>query len=82
MRIYNSLMLLATIAFLGAVPCVAQTNVHYINVGQAEAIVLEFKTSAVLIDADGELTCIDASKNPVSTFLKKFFEQRPHLNKP
>ena len=30
-------------------------SAHYINVGQADSILLEFKTAAILIDAGGEL---------------------------
>ncbi len=37
----------------------AQMKVHVIDVGQAESILLEFKTAAVLIDAGGEDTTTD-----------------------
>ncbi|HEY0406305.1 MAG TPA: hypothetical protein VGC89_11290, partial [Pyrinomonadaceae bacterium] len=41
----------------------AQMKVHYINVGQAEAILLEMPKAAVLIDAGGECTCDDRDKD-------------------
>src|SRR5262245_42611449 len=66
-----------------AVPSTAQSKkaVHFIDVGQGESILLEFDHAAVLIDAGGELTCNGTSKNPVRTYLNKFFERRIDLKR-
>jgi competence protein ComEC len=59
----------------------AQMKAHYINVGQAEAILLELPKAAVLIDAGGECTCDDRDKDRLMNHLKQFFNERSDLNK-
>src|SRR5690242_21325638 len=59
----------------------AQMSAHYINVGQADSILLEFKTAAVLIDAGGEATGDDRDKNHLVAYLNQFFTRRADLNK-
>lgn len=59
----------------------AQMSAHYINVGQAESILLEFKTAAILIDAGGEATGDDRDKNHLVNYLNRFFARRTDLNR-
>jgi competence protein ComEC len=54
---------------------------HFINVGQAESILLEFKTAAVLIDAGGEDTGNRRDLNRLVGYLDRFFDDRPHLKR-
>lgn len=56
-----------------------RTQVHYINVGQAEAILLEFEHEAMLIDAGGECTCDDRDREHLMSYLEEFFERRSDL---
>lgn len=56
-----------------------RTQVHYINVGQAEAILLEFEHEAMLIDAGGECTCDDRDREHLLSYLDEFFERRSDL---
>jgi competence protein ComEC len=58
---------------------VPKNQVHFINVGQAEAILLEFQHDAILIDAGGEFTCDDRDRGRLLGYLKKFFERRTDL---
>jgi beta-lactamase superfamily II metal-dependent hydrolase len=57
----------------------AQMSVHFINVGQAESILLEFKTAAILIDAGGEVTGDDRDRDHLIGYLNSFFERRADL---
>ena len=57
----------------------AQMKVHVIDVGQAESILLEFKTAAVLIDAGGEDTSTDDGLGDLTGYLDRFFDNRPDL---
>jgi beta-lactamase superfamily II metal-dependent hydrolase len=59
----------------------AQMSAHYINVGQAESILLEFKNAAILIDAGGEATGNDRDKNHLVGYLNRFFARRIDLNR-
>jgi competence protein ComEC len=52
-------------------------TVHYINVGQAQSMVLEFPKGAVLIDAGAQ----PEMKENVHQFLDKFFDRRKDLNR-
>lgn len=54
---------------------------HFINVGQAESILLEFKTAAVLIDAGGEDTGDRRDLKRFVGYLNRFFDRRTDLNR-
>jgi len=70
-----SLLLYASIAS-------AQVRVHYINVGQADSILLEFRKDAVLIDAGAEDTGpTRRDERHLLSYLNDFFTKRPDLNK-
>ena len=56
-----------------------KNQVHFINVGQAEAILLEFQHDAVLIDAGGEDTHDDRDRKRLLRYLDAFFERRTDL---
>jgi competence protein ComEC len=56
-------------------------RIHYINVGQADSILLEFDKVAVMIDAGGESTSIPEEQTHLVTYLEKFFQNRPDLNR-
>ncbi|MCY7348022.1 MAG: MBL fold metallo-hydrolase [Pyrinomonadaceae bacterium] len=62
----------------------AQMKMHAINVGQAEAVLLEFPAHAVLIDAGGEDTFEAAAQNRfrrhLIEYLDAFFARRTDLN--
>jgi competence protein ComEC len=53
--------------------------VHYINVGQADAILLEFPKAAVMIDAGGENTNDPQLHDHLMNFLNAFFQRRTDL---
>ena len=59
----------------------AQMRVHYLNVGQAESILLELPKAAVLIDAGGECTCDDRDKKHLMEYLERFFSRRADLER-
>jgi competence protein ComEC len=59
----------------------AQSAIHVIDVGQADAILLEFKSSAILIDAGGESTGDDRDKEHFISDLNAFFANRRELNR-
>ncbi len=53
-------------------------RVHYIDVGQADAALLEFPCGAILIDAGAQ----DANHVTILTnYLTNFFQRRTDLNK-
>lgn len=54
-------------------------RVHYINVGQGDAILLEFPKAAVLIDAGGEITDALDSGEHLLSYLRQFFKRRADL---
>jgi competence protein ComEC len=78
----RSTILFAVFLFLriqcNAAP-VPRNQVHFINVGQAEAILLEFQHDAILIDAGGECTCDDRDRRRLLRYLDNFFERRTDL---
>jgi competence protein ComEC len=80
--IKRSTILFAVFLFL-RIQCNAQpiprNQVHFINVGQAEAILLEFQHDAMLIDAGGEFTCDDRDRRRLIGYLDHFFERRTDL---
>lgn len=51
---------------------------HYINVGQAAAVLLEFPCGAILIDAGAQ---DDATKDNLLNYLDTFFQRRKDLNR-
>lgn len=57
----------------------AQMSAHFINVGQAESILLEFKTAAILIDAGGEVTGNNRDRDHLIAYLNTFFARRTDL---
>lgn len=79
-----ALLLLATVVQ-------AQVRVHYINVGQADSILLEFRTAAILIDAGGETVAApnqNRDRDHLIDYLNQFFASRaapnstlPNLNR-
>lgn len=58
-----------------------QMKVHFINVGQADAILLEFQSAAVLIDAGTENTHDDRYEKNFFRYVDSFFVARPDLNR-
>jgi len=71
----------ATIAIIGLSAGVvnAQMKAHFINVGQAESILLEFRRHAVLIDAGGEDTGDTRDRDHLLDYLDRFFARRTDL---
>ena len=78
----RSTIIFAVFLFL-RIQCNAQpvprNQVHFINVGQAEAILLEFQHDAMLIDAGGEGTCDDRDSKRLTRYLDDFFRRRTDL---
>ncbi len=58
----------------GAVKAAHPAKIHYIDVGQAESILVELDKSAVLIDAGGETTNDTQQANHLIDYLKHFFQ--------
>jgi beta-lactamase superfamily II metal-dependent hydrolase len=54
-------------------------RIHIINVGQAEAILLEFPKAAVMIDAGGEETNDAQLRDHLIDYLTTFFQRRTDL---
>lgn len=59
----------------------AQARVHYINVGQADAILVELPKAALLIDAGGEETVDGRDADHLVGYLNQFFGRRTDLNR-
>lgn len=74
-------MALAAFMLVSAAGTRAQMRVHFINVGQAEAILLELPKAAVMIDAGGECTCDDRDKGHLMEYLDQFYKRRTDLRK-
>ncbi|HSK74363.1 MAG TPA: MBL fold metallo-hydrolase [Pyrinomonadaceae bacterium] len=56
----------------------AEMKMHVINVGQAEAILFEFRNHAILVDAGSHK---DSDTTHLFEYLDRFFNGRPDLNK-
>jgi competence protein ComEC len=56
-------------------------RIHYVNVGQADAILLEFDKFTVMIDAGGEATDDQHEDTELVDYLNKVFANRPDLNR-
>lgn len=54
---------------------------HFINVGQADATLLEFSKGVVMIDAGAENGSLGVSRNSLHTYLTDFYQRRTDLNK-
>jgi hypothetical protein len=59
----------------------AQMRIHHINVGQADATLLEFRRAAILVDAGGSSFGGNRDRDHLLDYLDKFFERRSDLNK-
>lgn len=75
-------MVMATVILLTFYkPSFAQTTdvmkAHFINVGQADAALVEFPCGAILIDAGAENA---ATQQNLITYIKNFFARRPDLH--
>jgi competence protein ComEC len=87
MRLRRNALLAFTSVLLLAGVAQGQMKVHFINVGQADSILLEFKTAAILIDAGGEntgepgTTVGDRDLNRLIGYLNRFFDRRTDLNR-
>jgi competence protein ComEC len=57
-----------------------QMQVHFINVGQGNATLVEFPCGAILIDAGGETNTLFHSSDSLKSFLDDFFDKRSDLN--
>jgi competence protein ComEC len=55
-------------------------SVHYINVGQAAAAVVDLKSAAIMIDAGGETTENDEYADHLVNYLRQFFKDNPDLH--
>jgi len=58
-----------------------QMTVHYIDVGQGDAILIEFPKAAIMIDAGGEDTGDSRVRDHLLGYLSEFFAKRPALNR-
>ncbi len=76
-------LMLAGALLLFATAVHAQVRVHYINVGQADSILLEFRTAAILIDAGGETVASPnqhRDRDHLIDYLNRFFANRAAPN--
>lgn len=58
----------------------AQMRVHFINVGQGCATLIEFPCAAILVDAGGENDSLFNSSDSLQAYLEDFFDERTDLN--
>ncbi len=82
----HSKVLLIAIGFIlclcsGVARAAHPGRIHYIDVGQAESILLEFDKAAVLIDAGGEQTNDAQQRTHLTNYLNTFFQGRTDLNR-
>lgn len=75
-------LLLILVLLFSASVASGQIRVHYINVGQAESILLEFRTAAILIDSGGEDTGPgdNRDRDRLMKYLTNFFAERAASN--
>jgi beta-lactamase superfamily II metal-dependent hydrolase len=73
-----TLLLLAGLAAAQAQP---EMQVHFIDVGQASAALVEFPNGAILIDAGGEVTGDTTYRDHLLGYLEKFFQRRGDLQR-
>lgn len=59
----------------------AQARMHFINVGQADSILVELPKAALLIDAGGEDTVDGRDSDHLIGYLNQFFGRRTDLNR-
>lgn len=81
MKFHNASLVTLFLLLFFARSSHAQITAHYINVGQAESILLEFKTAAILIDTGGEDTGDDRDVNHLIGYLNDFFNRRTDLKR-
>jgi len=65
---------------LPAIACAQTMRLHFINVGQGAATLVEFPCAAVLIDTGGETNDQFKSTDELTKYLKSFFESRSDLH--
>jgi competence ComEA-like helix-hairpin-helix protein len=58
-----------------------EMRLHFIDVGQGNATIVEFPCAAMLIDTGGEMNGDFDSNEALVTYLDDFFKSRPDLNK-
>lgn len=81
MRTPQTLLALLFLAFCTINPAQAQMTVHHINMGQADATLIELKTAAILIDAGGSsIKDQQRDRKHLLKYLDDFFAARPLLN--
>lgn len=73
-----AIFLSLSLAF-GAFP--QSMRVHFIDVGQGAATLVEFPCAAVLVDTGGEMNAEFKSDGELTAYLDDFFKRRPDLNK-
>jgi len=64
-----------------AATAAGQAKVHFINVGQADSILVELPRAALLIDAGGEATVDGRDADHLVGYLNQFFRRRADLNR-
>lgn len=77
-QLFTVLSLITFLQFRGSAQSDDVMYVHYINVGQANAALLEFPCGAVLIDAGAQDA---AAAEHLIQYLDDFFDERKDLNK-
>ena len=56
-----------------------EMRIHFIDVGQGDATLLEFVCGAILIDSEGEKNPYINSTTMLMNYINEFFDTRPHL---
>lgn len=81
MRTPKILFALLFLALCSTNPSQAQMTVHHINMGQADATLLEFETAAVLIDVGASNTGDNRNRDHLRAYLDNFFQRRSDLKR-